>query len=84
MRDNSVVFTQQFKEWLLKSIEFVQKCTEIWGYGWQTKAAKHLKVDRGTISTYAKGRTRHGKIVTIKQETADRLMGIWNNKKATD
>jgi len=70
----------------MNSKEFTQKCSEIWGYGYQTKAAKELGISRTTAKIYVKGVTTHGKIVTIKQETADRLMGIWcefkRNKKA--
>ena len=68
----------------MKSSEFASKCSEIWGSGYQRKAAKALGIDVMTVSRYVKGKTRHGKIVTIKQETADRLMGIWNNKKAAN
>ena len=68
----------------MNSKEFTQKCCEIWRYGYQTKAAKELGISRATVKIYVKGITTHGKIVTIKQETADKLMWIWNNKKAAD
>ena len=65
----------------MKSSEFANKCSEIWGSGYQTKAAKALKIDVMTVSRYVKGKTRHGKIVTIKQETVDKLMELWNEYK---
>jgi CTP-dependent riboflavin kinase len=69
----------------MKSSEFAKKCSEIWGSGYQAKAAQALKIDKMTVSRYVKGRTRHGKIVTIKQEYADKLEELYNeykNKKA--
>jgi DNA-binding XRE family transcriptional regulator len=59
----------------------VRICTEIWGYGYQTKAAKALGISRKTVNFYAKGKTIHGKIVTIKQETENKLMEIYNAHK---
>ena len=78
----------------MDSAEFTRKCNEIWGYGYQRKAAKALGVNKATIGFYVKGITKHGKISTIKQETVNKLNVIWgeykrgvyfyDNKKAAD
>ena len=64
----------------MKSREFIEMAREIWGYGFQSKAAKALAIDRGTVNRYVRGKTRHGKIVTIKTETADKLRELFNER----
>jgi DNA-binding transcriptional regulator YdaS (Cro superfamily) len=66
----------------MDSKEFTQKCVAIWKYGYQKKAAAALGISTTTVGIYIKGVTTHGKIVTIKQETANKLNVIWSNKKA--
>ena len=33
-----------------------------------------------TVNRYVRGKTRHGKVVTIKAETANKLREIWAKK----
>jgi hypothetical protein len=61
----------------MKSAEFTRMAAQIWGHGFHRKAALALGIDRKTVGTYVRGKTRHGKIVTIKTETADSLAVIY-------
>ena len=65
----------------MDSKEFTYKCNAIWGYGFHRKAAKALGINKNTVGFYVKGLTKHGKIATIKQETANRLNVIWGEFK---
>lgn len=54
--------------------------SELWGSGYQSRAAKELGIDAHTVNRYVRGKTRQGKIVTIKSETANKLREIWAKK----
>ena len=64
----------------MKSIEFARMASILWGSGYQRKAAKQLGIDKMTVNRYVRGKTRHGKVVTIKAETANKLREIWAKK----
>lgn len=57
--------------------EFTRLCRELYGYGWQTKAAIALEIDRATIRAYSQGIQRNGNLATIKTEIAEKLRGIY-------
>ena len=76
---DSVAFFQQVE--LMKSKEFTEICRTIWGYGFQTAAAKALDINRGTVVRYVRGVTKSGKIITIKEDVADNLRRIYYDKK---
>jgi len=57
--------------------EFAHLCRELYGYGWQTKAAVALEIDRNTVRAYSQGIHRNGNLATIKRETADKLRGVY-------
>ena len=62
----------------MKSSVFARMASILWGSGYQRKAAKQLGIDKMTVNRYVRGKTRHGKVVTIKTETADKLLKIFN------
>jgi len=64
----------------MKSAEFTRMASLLWGSGFHGKAAKHLGIDRNTVGRYVRGKTRHGKIVTIKSETADKLRELFDER----
>jgi hypothetical protein len=64
----------------MTSQEFTRLCRELYGYGWQTKAAVALEIDISTVRAYSQGTQRNGHLATIKRETADKLRGIYGNK----
>ena len=66
----------------MKSSEFSRMASQIWGSGYQRKAAKALGIDKMTVNRYVRGKTRHGKIVTIKAETAEKLRRLFNDRKS--
>ena len=59
--------------------EFTKLCREIWSYGWQTKAAVAHEINRATVRAYSQGIQRNGNLATIKQETANKLRGIYEH-----
>jgi hypothetical protein len=60
--------------------EFTRLCRELYGYGWQTKAAIALEIDRATVRAYSQGIQRNGNLATIKRETADKLRVIYESR----
>ena len=60
--------------------EFTRICRELWGYGWQTKAAIALEINRHTVRYYSQGIQRNGNIATIKTETAIKLRTIYEQR----
>lgn len=62
--------------------EFTRLCRELYGYGWQSKAARELEISRETVRNYVVGIHRNGNLATIKRGTADKLRGIYNEQKS--
>jgi hypothetical protein len=60
--------------------EFSKTCREIWGYGWQTKAAIALGIARETVRNYSSGIHRNGNLATIKTEIANKLRGVYEQR----